>query len=67
MVLDKVNWQLSRSSYYTLFTFIVWHIHCFQFLPRSRPKEDNSFIQFFMDSMCIMGNVKMVYDKTPLC
>ena len=46
MVLDKVNWQLSRSSYYTLFTFIVWHIHCFQFLPRSRPKEDNSFIQF---------------------
>lgn len=46
MVLDKVNWQLSRSPYYTLFTFIVLHIHCFLFLLRSRPKEDNSFIQF---------------------
>ena len=46
MVLDKVNLQLSRSPYYTLFTFIVLHIHCFQFLLRSRSKEDNSFIQF---------------------
>lgn len=46
MVLDKVNSQLSRYPFYILFTSIVLHIHCFQFLLRSRPKEDNSFIQF---------------------
>lgn len=66
MVLDKVNSQLSRYPYYTLFTSIVLHTINFQFLSRSRPKEGNSFIQFLWIAWCIMGNVKMVYGETPL-